>query len=249
MRDAPIVEVSGVCIAAGTVLLVGDHEPVLAMAAWTQDLSADWTLVDVAKLPGAPNGVGQFEAVESIGSGIVGILCEDPALLLAVDVVERRVVGHWRLRVDLKGLRKKWRKDAGSRGEAMIFGSDRVFIIKEKQPAAWLEFGPEGAAPSEDARPGEWTMPASGELSALQSKSIDAEDISDATVVDGRIWLLSDQERAIIAYPSGTRYPLPKQIDKPEGLARTPDGRWLVAQDNRSGKGALHLLDDDLRPA
>jgi hypothetical protein len=247
--DAPIAEVSGACIVSDRVLLVGDRDPVLAVAPWTPDLSGPWTLLDVSELPGAPKGVGQFEAVEHIGGTLAGVLCEDPALLLAVDVAQRRVVGHWRLRVDLKGLRKRWRKDAGSRGEGMVFGADRVFVIKEKKPAAWLEFGPAGAEPVDEPVPADWTPPASGELHALRQRHIDAEDISDVTIVDGRVWLLSDQERALIEYPAGTRRRLPERIGKPEGIARTPDGRWLIAEDNRSGKDALHLVtDEELRP-
>jgi hypothetical protein len=247
--DAPIAEVSGACIVADWVLLVGDRDPVLALAPWTGDLSAPWDLIDISELPGAPKGVGQFEAVEHIGGTVAGVLCEDPALLLAVDVAARRVIGHWRLRVDLPGLRKRWRKDAGSRGEGMVFGADRVFIIKEKKPAAWLEFAPAGAQAAEVPRPGNWQLPDSGDLHALRHRRIDADDISDATIVDGAIWLLSDQERSLIEYPAGTRHRLPKRIGKPEGAARTPDGRWLIAEDNRSGRDALHLIgDDELRP-
>ena len=147
--------------------------------------------------------------------------------------------------MDLKGLRKRWRKDAGSRGESLVFGADRVFVIKEKKPAAWLEFGPVAAEPAGTVRPGAWTPATTGELHAIGHRGIDADDISDAAVVDGRVWLLSDQERLLIEYPSGDRDELPDRIGKPEGVARTPDGRWLNAEDDRSGKGALHLVGHD----
>ena len=78
MVNAPIAEVSGACIVPGQVLLVDDRDPVLAVAAWTDDLSAPWTLIDVADLPGAPSKVRQFEAVEPISGSTFGILCEDP---------------------------------------------------------------------------------------------------------------------------------------------------------------------------
>lgn len=85
------------------VLILGHDATVLAVARWTAGLSAQWTLADVASLPGAPPGVGQFEAVEYLPGTTAGVLCEDPPLLLAVDVHQRRVVGRWQLIVDLPG--------------------------------------------------------------------------------------------------------------------------------------------------
>lgn len=249
MIDAPIKEVSGVCIADGWVIIIGDDAPVLAAAPWTPDLSAPWTLIDVAALPGAPKGTGQFEAVEHLSGATVGVLCEDPPLLLAVDLTAREVIGHWELVVDLRGLRKKWRKDAGSRGEGMVFGPDRVFVVKEKKPAAIIEFGPPGADSAGTPRPGAWEVAPGTELHAVRHRELDFDDISDATVADGRVWLVSDQERLLIDVTNERTWRLPKHIKKPEGLARTPDGRWLVASDNKSGKRSLHLVrDEELRP-
>jgi len=249
MVDAPITEVSGVCIVDGWVLIIGDAKPILAAAAWTPDLTADWTTIDVSALPGAPKGVGQFEAVEYVSGTVAAVLCEDPPLLIAVDVAAREVVGHWDLKVDLKGLRKKWKKDPNSRGEGLVFGPDRVFIVKEKKPAAIIEFGPPGAESTGMPEPGTWEPFAGGELHAIRHRILDFDDVSDATVVDGAVWLLSDQERLLVDVAEGKSYRLPKHIAKPEGVARTPDGRWLIAEDNKSGKRSLHLVEDDeLRP-
>ena len=241
--DAPIAEVSGACFAGEQLVIVGDSEPVVAWAQWTVDGPGPWQTLNVGDLPGAPDDTGQFEAVEHLRDDVVVILCEEPALLVAVDLGSREIVGSWHMRVELKGLRKAWRKDDNSHGEGLFFGDDRVFLIKEKEPAAVVEFGPAGADSLGDYRPGTWAPTASGELEALAWWPLeDAEDISDACVVDGTVWVISDQDRTIGPL-GGKAQKLPSQIDKPEGLAMTPQGRWLVAVDNEDGRAALHILD------
>ena len=127
----------------------------------------------------------------------------------------------------------------------MVFGPDRVFVAKEKKPAAIIEFGPPGASSAGIARPGEWTIEPGTRLHAIRHRKLDYDDISDATVADGRVWLLSDQERLLIEFPTGRSWRLPKSIEKPEGVARTPDGRWLIASDTKSGRRSLHLVADE----
>ena len=239
MYDAPIAEVSGACFAGDRLVLVGDAEPTLAWAPWDGE-PGDWTVIDVAGLPGAPAETGQFEAVEHVADDTVLILCEEPALLVAVDLAGPSVVGSWHLQVNLKGLSKSWRKDANSHGEGMFFGDDRVYVVKEKKPAAIVEFGV--GASAGDPKPGTWTPPPSGDLHALAWSEVDLPDVSDVCVVDGTVWLLSDQARCRQTL-TGEQVPLPKGIDKPEGLARTPEGRWLVAVDNRDGRHAIWVLE------
>lgn len=226
MYDAPIREVSGACFAGDRLVLVGDVEPTLAWTPWAGQ-PGEWTLVDVAALPGAPEDTGQFEAVEHVAGDTVLILCEEPALLVAVDLGGPRVTGSWHLRVDLKGLAKPWRKDANSHGEGMFFQNGRLFVVKEKKPVAIIDFGP-------------WP-PAGDDLTAVSWDEIDLPDVSDACVVNGTVWLLSDQDRCRLSL-AGERAAV--DLDKPEGLARTPEGTWLVAVDNRDGRKALWVLDD-----
>jgi uncharacterized protein YjiK len=242
MFDAPIAEVSGACFADGRLVLVGDAQPLVAWAPWTADGPGSWETLDVAALPGAPEGTGQFEAVEHLRDDVVVILCEEPALLVAVDLSAERITGWWHLEVDLAGLAKPWRKDPNSHGEGFFFGPDRLFVVKEKKPAALVEFGLPGQQSVQEPRPGTWEPPASGSLVALSWSPLDLEDISDVCVADQRIWLLSDKSRAIMPLGDEPR-DLPPQISKPEGLARTPEGRWLVAVDNKDGENALFVVD------
>lgn len=239
MYDAPIAEVSGACFAGDRLVLVGDAAPVLAWAPWAGG-PGTWSLIDVADLPGAPPETGQFEAVTHVGADTVVIVCEGPSLLVAVDLRQRRVTGCWHLRVDLPKLAKAWRKDENSRGEGLFFGADRVFLGKEKRPATIIEFGPAGAASLGEPKPGDWQMPPSGDLVALARHDVDLPDVSDVCVADGIVWLLSDQDRCLQPL-GGEPVALPAHIDKPEGLARTPEGDWLVAVDNRDGRNALFV--------
>ena len=52
-------------------------------------------------------------------------------------------------------IRKMFEEGARLKAE---FGADRVFVIKEKKPAAWLEFGPAGAQPVDEPQPGRLGM-------------------------------------------------------------------------------------------
>ena len=244
MFDSPIAEVSGACFAGDRLVLIGDARPELAWALWSPEGPGEWTVFDVAELPGAPKRTGQFEAVEHLEGQVVVVLCEAPALLIAVDLSGPTVVGSWQLEMDLKALRKAWEKDENSRGEGMFFGPDRLFVVKEKDPAAVIEFGLAGQESLGQFSPGAWTPPASDSLTALACWELDGfGDVSDACVSDGTIWLLSDQDRCF--GPVGGEFRrLPKQIDNPEGLARTPEGTWLVAVDNPDGEDALHIVPD-----
>ena len=241
MYDAPVPEVSGACFAGDRLVVVGDSDPVVAWTTW-DDGPGSWTTLDVSALPGAPADTGQFEAVEHLHDDVVVILCEEPALLVAVDLGDREVVGSWHLQVELKGLAKPWRKDPNSHGEGFFFGPDRLFIVKEKKPAAVIEFGLPGQESIGAPRVGGWAPPREDVVTALAWIELDLDDVSDVCVVGDDIWLLSDQARSM-QMVGGPAVALPKRITKPEGLARTPDGRWLVAVDSRDGAGSLHVLD------
>ncbi len=237
MYDAPIPEVSGACFVGDRLVIVGDAKPELAWCDWSGQPGA-WTTINIAALPGAPKKTGQFEAVEHLHGDVVVILCEEPALLIAVDLAGT-VVASWHLTVELKGLSKAWHKDPNSHGEGLFFGNDRVYVVKEKKPSAIVEFGLPGQSSAGDPAPGTWNPPPSGELQALAYWELDHGDVSDVCIHDGQIWLLSDLDRSFGPVHGPTT---PLQLDKPEGLARTPEGKWLVAVDNPTGRGALWVL-------
>ncbi len=75
---------------------------------------------------------------------------------------------------------------------------------------------------------------------ALASWEVNLSDVSDVTVHDDQVWLLSDQDQCFGPL-GGPQIPL--GLPKAEGLARTAQGKWLVALDNRDGRGALRVLE------
>lgn len=230
--DAPIDEVSGLCFAGSRLVLVGDAQEQLAWTQWREG-PTEWHVVDVAG-----EGLEQFEAVEWLGDDLVCILCEEPAILAVASLVTGEV--HWQHHLRVPGeLGKAWRKDPNSRGEGLVIGPDRVFVIKEKKPSAILEFGTE---PAVGLSTGSWRP---GPLTLLTTTLIRGlDDVSDATVVDGQVWVVSDQSRTIARlHPDGSvSDSIRIDVDKPEGLVRTPEGRWLVGADRSSGRESLHLL-------
>jgi hypothetical protein len=110
-----------------------------------------------------------------------------------------------------------------SHGEGFCFGPDGLFVVKEKKPAAILEFGLAGQASTGEPRPGHWTPPGSGALHALAWLPIDLEDVSDVCVGQGIVWLLSDKPRCVRNF-DGPAISLPAGIEEPEGLDRKAQG-------------------------
>ena len=97
-------------------------------------------------------------------------------------------------------------------------------------------------SPTGDPHVGTWHPPADGVLTALAWTQLDLDDVSDVCVVGHDVWLLSDKDRCLQKL-GGAPTELPEHIEKPEGLAFTPEGTWLVAVDNADGEGALHVVE------
>jgi hypothetical protein len=259
--EIPLREVSGLAVAqlqgVSHLAAVGDHGPRVGLARLDPSNASglgDWTVIDLSTLdapPGAPV-FAQAEAVATDGNRQALVLIEDPALLLVLDTVDRRLTSAYSLDSgEHSGLEDTWRNDASSRGEGMVLmRGGHVLVIKEKRPAGLIEFGPEGDEPVGVAGhtllpPGEsWIAPPGERLMGLAWWPVDdtLADLSDADIgPDGALYLLSDKENAIarLAMPvdvDGTVsyervWALPDDIEKAEGLAFLPDGSALVAVD------------------
>ena len=157
-EDVPLQEVSGVCLrreAGGDMALVafGDRT---SIAAWV-DLPSDdggvytWQTVDMADVEGSqiPRDDPQVEAVCADGAGRILILQESPPRVELLDWAGHRVVTRIALEVpDGHPLHASWVDAEGSQGEGAAFMQNgHLLIAKEKDPSAFVEFGPDGEAP------------------------------------------------------------------------------------------------------
>lgn len=281
--DVPLEEVSGLCLRRGPggvlqVVAIGDRAAIGAWATVPDDPDGPvrWETASLTGLAGTrlPADDPQIEAVCADGAGRVLLLQESPARVELVDPPARRVVASIDLDIpDDHPLGPAWRDPDGSRGEGAVFlANGHLLIIKEKDPSAFIEFGPEGEAASgfragaleggTALRPGEaWPVqPGEQTFVLLAAWTPDRElaracrDLSDLEVgPDGRLYVLSDKSASIArladldpGYPfarAHETWELPPLDGKPEGLAFTPRGRAIVALDTRKARRNLVVLD------
>jgi uncharacterized protein YjiK len=268
--DLPIVEASGVAAAlrAGRmrVAVVGDrtsqvavtdHDPVSGFD--------DWTVIDLTTITGwpLPAGDSQLEAITVDGGSLVALMCEDPPLVLVLDVETRELRSTIALDAPpgspLHGI---W-SDPSSRGEGLaLLRGGRLLVAKEKHPAALVEFAPSASAPVGlragdllaadepwEAPRGDATFAAVGVWPLSGAAHERLEDVSALAVGrDGSLWLLSDKSRSVGRLvldppldPAGGEiselvevWRLPKKSKKPEGIAALDDTRVLVVLDTDS---------------
>lgn len=279
--DVPLLEVSGVCLrreAGNDMALVafGDRT---SLAAWVELPDDDrgaylWKTVDLADVKGSliPRDDPQVEAVCADGAGRILILQEWPPRLELLDWEARRIVTRITLEIPVDHpLYESWFDSEGSQGEGAAFMKNgHLLIAKEKDPAAFIEFGPPGEAatgfgpdsaleggarwPIADGPhifvPLETWMPTPELLEACA-------DFSDLEVgPDRRLYLLSDKSQTIarvdelIAGEPDAHaeqvWKLPTLDGKPEGLALTRSGRAIVALDTKVASDNLVLLEPSI---
>ncbi len=156
----PLVEVSGLGVGRNpdgrmTVVAIGDHAATIAWAeAESGAAHLDWQTLDLRHARGTriPAKDPQLEAVAVDGAFGVLLVQEQPCRAEYIDARARRVLAHIRLDIPEGSgpstLRDSWNDPQGSHAEGVVLLRDgRLLIVKEKNPAALLEFGPAGAAP------------------------------------------------------------------------------------------------------
>ena len=283
-EDVPLQEVSGVCLrreAGGDMALVafGDRT---SIAAWV-DLPSDdagayvWKTVDLADVKGSliPRDDPQVEAVCADGAGRILILQEIPPRVELLDWERRTVATRIALEIpEGHPLHDSWVDAESSQGEGAAFMQNgHLLIAKEKDPPAFVEFGPEGDEPSgfgpESALKAgaRWPTDDGDRVFvplAVWNPSVklaaNCEDFSDLEVgPDRRLYLLSDKSQSIarvgelvVGDPVARAdevWELPKLDGKPEGLALTRNGRAIVALDTKMAKENLVLLEPPIAEA
>ena len=277
-EHVPIVEVSGVCLRRGadgrmSLIAIGDRSAVAAWVVLPEDDDEPWVWseVDITHVKGSlmPMDDPQIEAVCSDGEGRVLLLQEAPARVELFDWTAEQVIATIDLDVPAgHPLSEAWLDPEGSRGEgAVLLANGHLLIAKEKDPPAFIEFGPAGESPS-GLGPGTvlaggsaWPVdPGHQRFVALETwlptdELLEAcADFSDLEVgPDRRVYLLSDKSATISRLselvPGAGHAAMERtwslgQIDgKPEGLTFTRHGRAIVALDTRRAKSNLVVFD------
>lgn len=217
--DLPVVEASGVAVRrtdrGPVVLVVGDRTAEVGVCRVGDDGSLDdWTVVDLADLPGwpLPAGDSQFEAIAADGGALVALMCEDPPVVLVADTVSRELRARIRLTAPKGSLLDGRWDDASSRGEGLVFlRGGRLLVAQEKRPRALIEFGPVGAGPQGLSRDdllatGEsWESPDGAvdfvPLSMWKLTSSAKKALGDVSAIatdsEGDLWLLSDKSQRV----------------------------------------------------
>jgi hypothetical protein len=281
----PLQEVSGLTHAVSpegvvTIAAIGDRAARIAIARVRDgDHQPTWEVLDLTEAQGTriPAQDPQLEALAADGAGGLLLAQEWPNRAEYIDGPSRAVVAGLTLVVpDVVGaeqLRRTWEDPEGSHTEGVVLLRDgHLLVVKEKRPAALIEFGPAGDAPRgfgpERWHPfGQRWAHGSGErtLVALAAWYPDpalaraCPDLSDADEApDGRLVLLSDQGEAlaVVAAQEPAEQPFAGGFGadqvwrlrgisaKPEGLAVLPDGLVLVACDRRKVKKNLFVVRD-----
>ena len=274
----PLVEVSGVTLRRDPdgdvgLIAIGDRSAVAAWVVLPDDDEGDyeWSETDVSALEGSlvPAHDSQLEVVCADGAGRVLLIQEDPPRAELLDWAERRVLATIALDVPMgHALHGAWIDPDASHGEgAVLLANGHLLVAKEKDPPAFMEFGPargvsSGCSPSTvlsdgapwPVKPGEHTyvplatwMPSKELLAAC-------EDFSDLEGgPDHRLYMLSDKSASIARLPdlpaggglatADRTWRIMDADGKPEGLAFTRHGRAIVTLDTRQMMHNLVVLD------
>ena len=279
--DVPLHEVSGICLRRGRngrmfLIAVGDR---MAKIAWFAEPRSDggridWHTRNIAKLSGSmlPKDDSQIEAVCADGGGRVLLLQETPPRVEFIDPRTVKVVASIDLAVEGRGeIARAWSDPKGSRGEGVaLLPGGHLLIAKEKNPAAFIEFGPprsrsrglvRGGALADGERwpikKGHHRFVALAVWLPDRALAKTCADFSDLEIgPDGHLYLLSDQSATIARLddlPAGggtaaflDAWRLDDLDGKPEGLAFTAQGRAIVGLDTRKPRRNLVLLEPEV---
>ncbi len=267
----PMAEVSGLGrrVVAGkpSYLAISDSVPAIVTFRVDGGVATDIQKHDVSSIIGG--GAPQYEAVSGDSTGKVFALAESSNRIVVFDAGLTKVVHTIELQIPSSfPLANAWAKDENSRGEGMLLlANGHVLVAKEKDPVAIVEFAPGDESPqgySFGLALGDRAFPlASGATSKLvpvkhwllkDSQTKLAGDVSELALdVDGRLLLLTDQDRAILRVERGLRvdedkvelkavYRLPGSVEKPEGLVLV-DGVPFVAIDVKNAGETLFTIE------
>ena len=232
----PLPEVSGLALglnrdARMTVAAIGDHAATIAWAELGESVEdLQWQTLSLQEAQGTriPTTDPQLEAI-AVDAGVRILLVQEyPCRGEYIDARSRRVLAHIALEipdgVGPAALRESWRDPDGSHAEGVVLLRDRhLLIVKEKDPAALLEFAPAGNAARGfggdrwlaagqtwwegigDDRAEDVTLVLVAAWAPTDAMTEACPDLSDAAAApNGTLVLLSDQGRCIAVVPAGS---------------------------------------------
>ncbi len=211
----------------------------------------------------------QIEAICADGLGRVLLLQETPPRVELIDPKASKVIASVDLAVEGRGdIARSWFDPEGSRGEGVVLLPDgHLLVAKEKNPAAFIEFGPPHSRSRGLVRGGaladgeQWPIKKGHHrFVALAIWRPDRRlaktcvDFSDLEIgPDGHLYLLSDKSSTIARLdnlPAGggtakllDMWELGDLDGKPEGLTFTAQGHAIVGLDTRKPRRNLLLLE------
>jgi hypothetical protein len=241
-----------------TVAAIGDRSATIAWApAGDAATEMRWQTLALREATGTriTERDPQLEAIAVDGALGVLLVQEWPCRAEYIDARQRRVVAHVSLDIPVgagsKELRRSWADAAGSHAEGVVLlKAHHLLIVKEKDPAALLEFGPAGDAPLGFGT-GQWLDPGqpwwqgAGDDSPRQvplvllaswdptpATTAACPDLSDAEVgLRGNLVLLSDKGRsiAVVAATGPAEHPFsgsfePIVVWRISGIEDKPEG-------------------------
>lgn len=233
----PLRELSGLAIrrtAQGEELLAVGDEARAIVAIPLVDGRPDGTKARTIALPMPEEpGGSELEGVAVDADGKVWVLAERGEIR-AFTVVDDIATEVWRRAIVVPSghlLEAAWDRDPNTRAEGLAFRGGRVYIVKQRDPAALVELVPEG---DRFALGSTWTL-------------ADMDDASDLAVVGDALFVIGAASEVIcrladpgvVAHrlPCAKKWPLPADLGTGktqwEGLAFLADGRVLVGVDRK----------------
>lgn len=242
---APMSELSGLTLVehAGTphLLAVGDESyellvmPLPKEALGPPTSGASFTIA--LPLPKRAKG-SELEAVAIAPDGRLAVLSEPGELtFFRLDLAAKTATDPETLAVRFPPghpLAAAWEADANERAEGLAFLGDRVFLAKQRNPAALVELVRVGD--TLEARD-HWPL-----------EPLELEDATDLAVHGGALWVVGGRAKAVceLGVPTagaplrcGSRLAIPEGLEgkstRFEGLAITTDGALLLGADVKKG--------------
>ncbi len=217
----PIREISALAIRRSDsgrlqLVAVGDEDFAIVTADCGKDGRPKGTRREELFLPLVGSGIdlrggSGFEGVAADGDGRVFILQEEHSRLLVFSQDLRKLLHVLALEVPQhSSIAAAWAKDVNEHAEGLLLLRDgHVVVAKQKNPAAFLEFGPENDEPLgvssatalSDTEPFALPQTEDGRLVALASWALEGErlpTINDIALgADGRVYVISAKGQMI----------------------------------------------------